>query len=87
MLGFFTIIRTFDASPLPMVYHYLLCFVALIFDVFAAIRLVPDEKDLRIALLRQQLRVLERKTKTKPRLSRLEKLMIVALVTRLQRQT
>ena len=49
-----------------MVYHFLLRFTALIFDVFAAIHLAPDEEDLQIALLRQQLRVLERKAKTKP---------------------
>lgn len=70
-----------------MVYHFLLCLTTLIFDVFASIRLAPDEKDLQIALLRQQLRVLERKIKQKPRLSRPEKLMLVALTTRLQRQT
>mgnify|MGYP000599986917 CR=1 FL=1 len=64
-----------------MIYHFLLCFASLIFDVFASIRLVPDEKDLQIALLRQQLRVLERKVRRKPRLSRPEKLMLVALVT------
>jgi putative transposase len=70
-----------------MIYHFLLCFASLIFDVFASIRLAPDEKDIQIALLRQQLRVLERKAKTKPRLSRPEKLMLVALMTRLQTQT
>ena len=70
-----------------MVYHFLLCLTTLIFDVFASIGLAPDEKDLQIALLRQQLRVLERKVKQKPRLSRPEKLMLVALTTRLQRQT
>jgi|GEM_PF-3331565 len=70
-----------------MVYHFLLCLTTLIFDVFASIRLAPDEKDLQIVLLRQQLRVLERKIKKKPRLSRPEKLMLVALTTRLQRQT
>jgi hypothetical protein len=58
-----------------------MCLTALIFDVFAAIRLAPDEKDLQIALLRQPLRVLERKIKQKPRLSRPEKLMLVALTT------
>ena len=68
MIGFFTVIRTFEAFPLPMVYHFLQCFTALIFDVFASIRLAPDEKDLQIALLRQQLRVLERKAKAKPHL-------------------
>jgi len=65
----------------------MLCFTTLIFDVFASIRLAPDEKDLQIALLRQQLRVLERKINKKPRLSRPEKLMLVALSTRLQLQT
>lgn len=70
-----------------MVYHFLVCLTTLIFDVFASIRLAPDEKDLQIALLRQQLRVLERKIKKKPRLSRPEKLMLAALTTRLQRQT
>ena len=70
-----------------MVYHFLLCFTTLIFDVFASIRLAPDEKDLQLALLRQQLRVLERKAKTKPRVSRPEKLMLVALTTQFQAQT
>ncbi len=70
-----------------MVYHFLLCLTTLIFDLFVSIRLAPDEKDLQIALLRQQLRVLEHKIKKKPRLSRPEKLMLVALTTRLQKQT
>jgi len=88
MLCFFTFIRYFKHNTAAkMVYHFLLCFASLIFDMFASIRLAPDEKDLQIALLHQQLRALERKTNTKPRLSSPEKLMIVALVTRLQRQT
>jgi len=70
-----------------MVYHFLLCLTTLIFDLFASIRLAPDEKDLQIALHRQQLRVLERKITKKPRLSRPEKLMLFALTTHLQRQT
>jgi hypothetical protein len=45
---------------------------------------VPDEKDLQIALLRQQLRILERKAKPKPRLSRPEKLVLVVLTIRLK---
>ncbi|MBK8033672.1 MAG: hypothetical protein IPK17_30070 [Chloroflexi bacterium] len=88
MLCFFTVIRYFKHNTAAkMVYHFLLCFASLIFDMFASIRLAPDEKDLQIALLHQQLRALERKTNTKSRLSSPEKLMIVALVTRLQRQT
>ena len=70
-----------------MIYHLLLCFVTLIFDVFASIRVAPDEKDLQIALLRQQLRILERKAKPESRLSRPEKLMLVTLTIRLKSQT
>lgn len=69
-----------------MIYHLLLCFITLMFDVFASIRVAPDEKDLQIALLRQQLRILERKSKTKSRFSRPEKLVLVTLATRLKTQ-
>jgi putative transposase len=70
-----------------MIYHLAFCFVALVLDVFASVRVVPTEKDLQIALLRQQLRILERQPKTRPLLSRPEKLMLVTLVTRLRAQT
>ena len=53
-----------------MIYQFLLCFITLIFDVLLARCVAPDEKGLPIALLPQQLRILERKAKTKPRLSR-----------------
>jgi hypothetical protein len=70
-----------------MINHFLPRFASLLFELFASIRRAPDEKDSPIALLRQQRRVLERKAKTKPRLLRPEKLMLVALMTRLQMQT
>src|SRR5688572_16125532 len=70
-----------------MIYHLLLCLTALIFDLFAAVNTPPNEKDLQIILLRQQLRVLERKLDTRPRLSRPEKLMQVTIFTRLKAQT
>jgi len=69
-----------------MIYYLLFCFVTLLLDVFTSIRVAPDEKDLQIALLRQQLRTLERKSKTKPRLSRPEKLILVSLAARLRTQ-
>lgn len=70
-----------------MIYHLLLCFTTLILDIFASMHIAPEEKDLQIALLRQQLRILERKSRTKTRLSRPEKLMLVALTTRLKAHT
>jgi hypothetical protein len=62
-----------------MIYPLLLGFVCLILDMLAAARVTAPEKDLEIALLRQPLRILERKATPKPRLSPPEKRMLVAL--------
>lgn len=70
-----------------MIYQLLLCLATLVLDVLATRGILPDEKDLQITLLRQQLRVLERKTRAKPRLSRPEKLMLVALAAQLKRRS
>src|SRR5260221_1413621 len=67
-----------------MIYHLLLCFASLVLDLMAAAGVSAEEKDLEIALLREQLRVLERKTSVKTRLSRPEKLMLVALADKLK---
>src|SRR5664279_1068116 len=70
-----------------MIYHLLFYLVTLVLDVFASVRIAPTEKDLQIALLRQQLRILERNSQTRHRLSRPEKLMLVTLAARLKAQT
>ncbi len=67
-----------------MIYQLILCFVCLLLDTLAAAGVAAQEKDLEIALLRQQLRILERKVNTNPRVSRPEKLMLVALASRLR---
>jgi transposase InsO family protein len=67
-----------------MIYQLILCVVCLLLDTLTAAGLAANEKDLEIALLRQQLRILERKARSKPRLSRPEKLMLVALAERLR---
>ena len=67
-----------------MIFALLHCFIALVLDVLATIGVAADEKDLEIALLRQQLRILERKSKGKKRLTPPEKLMLVALVDKLK---
>jgi transposase InsO family protein len=68
-----------------MIYHLLLCFVSLVLDLLASAGVATEEKDLEIALLRQQLRVMERKTKHKARPARPEKLMLVALADKLKK--
>jgi putative transposase len=70
-----------------MIYHLLFCFVTLVLDGLASVRIAPTEKDLQIALLRQHLRMPERNSKTKLRLSRPEKLILDSLATRLKAQT
>ncbi|MHB8629604.1 MAG: integrase core domain-containing protein [Aggregatilineales bacterium] len=57
--------------------------ISLMLDILAAAGVAANEKDLEIALLRQQLRILERKT-NHTRLSRPEKLMLVALADKLK---
>jgi hypothetical protein len=49
-----------------MIYPLLPCFIGLVLDLFATVHTAPDEKDLQIVQLRQQLGILERKTRTKP---------------------
>jgi hypothetical protein len=51
-----------------MVFALLHGFITLVLDVLATVDIATDEKDLEIALLRQQLRILERKGKGKHRL-------------------
>ncbi len=67
-----------------MIFALLHAFIALVLDVLATIGIVADEKDLEIALLRQQLRILERKSKGKKRLAPPEKLMLVVLADKLK---
>src|SRR5262245_57014740 len=67
-----------------MIYHLILCVVYLVLDTLAAAGVAAQEKDLEIALLRQQLRILERKANAKTRLSCPEKLMLVALADKLK---
>ena len=43
-----------------MIYQLILCLVCLVLDTLAAAGVAAQEKDLEIALLRQQLRILER---------------------------
>ena len=66
-----------------VIYPIWMCFISLIRDVLAAAGVAANEKDLEIALLRQQLRVLQRQ-RHHTRLSRPKKLMLVALADKLK---
>src|SRR5512143_1621636 len=66
-----------------MVFALLHSFITLVLDVFATVGIAADKKDLEIALLRQQPRILERKGKGKHRLALPEKRMLVTLASKL----
>ena len=53
-------------------------------DLVAVMRLADDEKDLEIMLLRQQLRIVERKQERGPQISRWQKVPLAALAVRLK---
>jgi hypothetical protein len=55
-----------------------------VLDLVAVMRLTEDEKDLEILLLRQQLRIVERKQERGPQIPRWQKVPLAALVVRLK---
>ncbi len=57
--------------------------IAFLVDLIAGRRAAMDEKDLEIAVLRHQLRILERKRMRPPRLARWEKLTLAVLAAKL----
>jgi hypothetical protein len=67
-----------------MLWAVLMHLVGLVVDLVGAPR-TADAKDLEIALLRHQLRLLLRRSPRPPRLSRWEKLTLAVLATKLSR--
>lgn len=65
-----------------MIFRLILFMWAFVLDLAAVSRLAEDEKDLEIMLLRQQLRIAERKQPRGPHLPRWQKVPLVALVCR-----
>ncbi len=55
-----------------------------VLDLVAAMRMTDDEKDLEIMLLRQQLRIVERKQERGPQIPRWQKVPLAALVVRMK---
>ena len=64
-----------------MVWYVVSVLTSLIFDVFRLVRMTPDEKDMEILLLRQQLMIVRRKQKRGPNISQFEKVMLITLFT------
>jgi putative transposase len=56
-------------------------------DIFATLKVAQNEKDLEIILLRQQVRILQRKAPSSPRISKPEKLILTALSYKMKQTT
>src|SRR5260221_14740441 len=69
-----------------MVWYAVTVLLTLLLDLFSC-RVHQADKDLEILLLRQQLRILERKLGYKPRISRWEKCLVVVVAVKLMHQT
>ncbi len=67
-----------------MIFRWILCLWSFILDVAAVSRLTEDDKDLEIMLLRQQLRIVERKQPRGPSIPCWQKVPLAALAMRLK---
>ena len=70
-----------------MIYWLLWCFITILLDIFATLKVAQNEKDLEIIMLRQQVRILQRKTPSSPRISKPEKLILAALSYKMKQTT
>lgn len=69
-----------------MVFRMVLFIWEFVLDLAAVSRMTDDEKDLEILLLRQQLRIVERKQERGPQIPRWQKVPLIALALRLKQK-
>jgi len=74
------------SSEVALIYWLLWCFITILLDIFATLKVVQNEKDLEIIMLRQQVRILQRKVPS-PRISKPEKLILAALTYQMKQTT
>ena len=63
-----------------MISTLLITLFFIFFDLLAILRISKSDKDLEIIILRQQVRILQRKTKTPPRISDPERMVLATLM-------
>ena len=68
-----------------MISTLLMSLFSIFFDLLAILRTSKSEKDLEILILRQQVSILQRKSKTPPRISDPERMVLATLLDRYSR--
>jgi hypothetical protein len=74
-------------SEIASIYWLLWCFITILMDVVATLKVAQDEKNLEILMLRQQVRILQRKLPSSPRISKPEKLILNAIASQMKQTT
>ena len=70
-----------------VIYAIVSYFLACLIDLLTAKRMSEDEKDIEIALLRQQLRIVERRQERGPHIPRWQKVPLAVLADRLKKRS
>ena len=73
-------------SEIALICWLFWCLITVLLDAFTALKVAQDEKDLEIIMLRQQVRILQRKVSS-PRISKPEKLILTALTYQMKQTT
>ena len=68
-----------------MISTLLMLLFSIFFDLLAILRTSKSEKDMEILILCQQVRILQRKTKTPPRISDPERMVLATLLDKYSR--
>jgi putative transposase len=70
-----------------MIFSLLMSLFSLSFDLLAIMGVSKSDKDLEIIILRQQVRILQRKVKTPPRISDPERIILAILTDKISQST
>jgi hypothetical protein len=71
----------FEPGEVSMVYWSLKHILTFFLDIFTILGAINSDKDLEILILRQQVRILQRKMKTHPQISDPERMVLATLTT------
>ncbi|MFZ2097381.1 MAG: integrase core domain-containing protein [Anaerolineales bacterium] len=76
-----------ETGDVPMVYWSLIHILTFFLDIFTTLSVTNRNKDLEIIILRQQVRILQRKVKSPPRISDPERIILATLTDKFSHST
>ena len=76
-----------ESGEVSMVYWSFKHILTFFLDIFTIMGVINSDKDLEILILRQQVRILQRKMKTHPQISDPERMVLAILTTKFNQST